>query len=82
MLTLGGALKRKEMISERFADILCELYLLSTVLKRWQDEGRQDADFPLVAFCCESGLATMAARFERSLPTSRTGRPPGCCDSW
>ncbi len=27
LLTLGGALKRKEMISGRFADILCELYL-------------------------------------------------------
>jgi acyl-CoA dehydrogenase len=64
LLTLGGALKRKEMLSGRFADILCELYLLSTVLKRWQDEGRQAADFPLVAFCCESGLATMAARFD------------------
>jgi acyl-CoA dehydrogenase len=64
LLTLGGALKRKEMLSGRFADILCELYLLSTVLKRWQDEGRQAADFPLVAYCCESGLATIAARFD------------------
>src|SRR5271166_3345620 len=45
LLTLGGALKRKEMISGRFADILCELYLLSAVLKRWHDEGRQEADF-------------------------------------
>jgi acyl-CoA dehydrogenase len=67
LLTLGGALKRKEMISGRFADILCELYLLSAVLKRWQDEGRQDADLPLVAHCCESGFATMAARFDEIL---------------
>src|SRR5439155_16709910 len=41
LLTLGGALKRKEMLSARFGDILSELYLLSSVLKRWQDEGRQ-----------------------------------------
>src|SRR5215470_17502765 len=64
LLTLGGALKRKELISGRFADILSELYLLSTVLKRWQDEGRQDADFPLVEFAMQSGLATIAARFD------------------
>ena len=28
LLTLGGALKRKEMLSARFGDILSELYLL------------------------------------------------------
>ena len=67
LLTLGGALKRKELISGRFADILSELYLLSTVLKRWQDEGRQDADFPLVEFAMQSGLATIAARFDELL---------------
>ena len=45
LLTLGGALKRKEMLSARFGDILSELYLLSAALKRWQDEGRQQARF-------------------------------------
>ena len=44
LLTLGGALKRKEMLSARFGDILSELYLLSAALKRWQDEGRQPAE--------------------------------------
>ena len=44
LLTLGGKLKRKEMLSARFGDILSELYLLSAVLKRWHDEGRQQAD--------------------------------------
>jgi acyl-CoA dehydrogenase len=67
LLTLGGALKRKETISGRFADILSELYLVSAVLKRWHDEGQQDADFPLVAYCCEDGLATIAARFDEIL---------------
>ena len=45
LLTLGGALKRKEMLSARFGDILSELYLLSAALKRWQDEGRQTGGF-------------------------------------
>src|SRR5262245_16919390 len=64
MLTLGGALKRKEMVSARFGDILSELYLLSAVLKRWQDEGRQDADLPLLQWCMETGFATIEARFD------------------
>jgi acyl-CoA dehydrogenase len=63
MLTLGGALKRKEMVSARFGDILSELYLLSTALKRWQDEGRQQADLPLLEWCMESGFATIETRF-------------------
>src|SRR5499425_2597165 len=64
LLTLGGALKRQEMLSARFGDILSELYLLSAVLKRWDEEGRQRADLPLVAFCMEEGSATIEARFD------------------
>ena len=67
MLTLGGDLKRKEMISARFGDILSELYLMSAVLKRWNDEGRQMADLPLVEWNLQSGLATMAQRFDEIL---------------
>src|SRR5262249_6961442 len=64
LLTLGGALKRQEMLSARFGDILSELYLLSAVLKRWDEEGRQRADLPLVAWCMEEGFATIEARFD------------------
>jgi acyl-CoA dehydrogenase len=64
LLTLGGALKRQEMLSGRFGDILSELYLLSAVLKRWDEEGRQRADLPLVAWCMEDGFATIEARFD------------------
>ena len=56
LLTLGGALKRKEMLSARFGDILSELYLLSAALKRWQDEGRQQADFAALEWCMASGF--------------------------
>jgi acyl-CoA dehydrogenase len=64
LLTLGGALKRKEMISARFGDILSELYLSSAALKRWNDEGRQPDDFPLLAACMESSFATIETRFD------------------
>ncbi|HKJ74116.1 MAG TPA: acyl-CoA dehydrogenase [Alphaproteobacteria bacterium] len=63
LLTLGGALKRKEMLSARLGDILSELYLLSAVLKRWEDEDRHDEDLPLVDYCCERGYATIERRF-------------------
>jgi acyl-CoA dehydrogenase len=63
LLTLGGALKRKEMLSARFGDILSELYLLSAVLKRWHDEGRQEADLPAVEWCMATGFRTIEQRF-------------------
>src|SRR5207245_449512 len=48
MGTLGGALKRKEKLSARLGDILSMLYLCSATLKRFELEGRQEADAPLM----------------------------------
>ncbi|MGL4931804.1 MAG: acyl-CoA dehydrogenase, partial [Aeromonas sp.] len=48
MATLGGQLKRKERVSARLGDVLSQLYLASSALKRYQDEGRQQADLPLL----------------------------------
>ena len=56
LLTLGGALKRKESISGRFADAMAYLYLASAVLKRFEDEGRCRADLPLVHWSCQFAL--------------------------
>jgi acyl-CoA dehydrogenase len=67
LLTLGGALKRKEMLSARFGDVLSELYLLSAALKRWQDEGRQNEDFAALEWCMASGFRTIENRFAEIL---------------
>ena len=64
LLTLGGDLKRREMLSARFGDILSELYLSSAALKRWNDEGRRSEDFPLLEWCMQASFATIAARFD------------------
>ncbi len=48
MLFLGGGLKRKEMLSGRFADGLVHMYMASAVLKRFEDTGRPAADQPLM----------------------------------
>jgi acyl-CoA dehydrogenase len=48
MGVLGGALKRKEKLSARLGDVLSYLFLCSSTLKRFEDEGRQAADAPLM----------------------------------
>ncbi len=67
LLTLGGALKRKEMLSARFGDILSELYLLSAACKRWEDEGREPADLAALEWCMASGFRTIENRFAEIL---------------
>ncbi|MBN8980009.1 MAG: DUF1974 domain-containing protein, partial [Rhizobiales bacterium] len=67
LLTLGGALKRREMLSARFGDILSELYLLSAALKRWEDEGRQNADLPALQWVMADGIQTIEIRFAEIL---------------
>ncbi|HEU4616984.1 MAG TPA: acyl-CoA dehydrogenase, partial [Gammaproteobacteria bacterium] len=52
MLTLGGELKRKELLSARLGDILSYLYLASMVLKHYEDEGAPAEDLPLVEWSC------------------------------
>ncbi|MGR9045420.1 MAG: acyl-CoA dehydrogenase [Gammaproteobacteria bacterium] len=56
LLTLGGALKRKERISGRFADVLSNLYLCSAVLKQYQDQGCSQDELPLMHWACQHTL--------------------------
>ena len=48
MGVLGGALKRKEKLSARLGDVLSLMYLCSATLKRYEMEGQQSADAPLM----------------------------------
>jgi len=48
MLTLGGKLKIKELLSARLGDVLSCMYLASTVLKHFENQGRRATDIPLV----------------------------------
>jgi acyl-CoA dehydrogenase len=56
MLTMGGALKKKEMLSARLGDILSTLYLASTVLKHYENQGSQPSDLPVVEWACRTLL--------------------------
>ena len=48
MLTLGGSLKKRELLSARLGDVLSSIYLASTVLKHFENQGRRATDLPLV----------------------------------
>lgn len=48
MLVLGGGLKRREKLSARLGDVLSQMYLCTAALKRYEAEGRQQADAPLL----------------------------------
>jgi acyl-CoA dehydrogenase len=56
MLTLGGYLKQKEHLSARLGDVLSSLYMASMVLKHYENQGRPEADLPLVEWCCRTLL--------------------------
>jgi len=56
MLSLGGYLKQKEHLSARLGDVLSSLYMASMVLKHYENQGRPEADLPLVEWSCRSLL--------------------------
>jgi acyl-CoA dehydrogenase len=64
MGVLGGQLKRKEKLSARLGDILSYLYLCSATLKRFEDEGRQQADAPLMHWAIWDAMFRAQNAFE------------------
>ncbi|RYE84010.1 MAG: acyl-CoA dehydrogenase, partial [Hyphomicrobiales bacterium] len=63
LLTLGGSLKRRELLSARLGDILSEMYLLGAALKRFETEGRPEADRPLVEYVMQKGFFRIGVAF-------------------
>jgi acyl-CoA dehydrogenase len=63
MLTLGGDLKKRELLSARLGDVLSSMYLASTVLKHFENQGRRAADLPLV----EWSIRTLMYNAQESL---------------
>ncbi len=76
-----GVAKRRERISARLGDILSHLYLASATLKRYEDEGRQKADLPLVKWAVEDCLYQSEKAMDDLLKTSLTNWLPGSCAS-
>ena len=71
MLTLGGKLKFKERLSARLGDILSQLYIISSMLKKYEDQGRPAADLPFLHWACEDATNKMQValdEFIRNFP--------------
>jgi acyl-CoA dehydrogenase len=60
---LGGGLKVRQKITGRMADALTELYLLSAILKRFDDDGHPKEDLKLLDYCAQNCLH----RFDQAL---------------
>ncbi|SFK31722.1 acyl-CoA dehydrogenase [Nitrosomonas aestuarii] len=67
LMFLGGALKRKERLSARLGDILSYLYLCSATLKRFEDDGRPQADLPLLHWSMQDAVYRIQQTFEEVL---------------
>ena len=77
MLVLGGELKRREKLSARLGDILSMMYLCSATLKRYESEGRQQADAPLMHWAVWDAMYKAQQAFEGvidNFPSAFAGR--------
>ncbi len=63
MLTLGGKLKRKEMISARLGDVMSNLFMLSACLKNHNDNPEHDRDFKITNAACKICLNDIQIAF-------------------
>ncbi len=64
MLTMGSKLKAKGRLTGRYADVLSWMYMGFATLQRWEAEGRQEADLPVVRFAMDTSMAKIQEGFE------------------
>jgi acyl-CoA dehydrogenase len=64
---LGVSMKKRQRTVGRLSDALAELYLLSCLLKRFEDDGAQPADLNLMRYCAKNALARFDAALDAAL---------------
>lgn len=64
MFTIGGKLKVRGKLTGRYADVLAWSILAVGALRRYEAEGRQHADLPLVQYSVEYALAQIHDAFD------------------
>jgi len=67
MLLLGGKLKFKEKLSGRLGDVLSQLYIASSMLKRYHDESEPVSDHPLLAWAFHDAVHKMEVALSGAL---------------
>jgi acyl-CoA dehydrogenase len=74
---LGGSLKRREKISGRLADALSNLYVMTAVLKHYENQGSHREDIVLLKWACEDSLFNVQTALKgimKNLPVPFIGR--------
>ncbi|MBL4711288.1 MAG: acyl-CoA dehydrogenase [Gammaproteobacteria bacterium] len=74
---LGGSLKRREKISGRLADALANLYVISAVIKHYENQGSREEDAVLVQWACDDALYNIQYALKgimKNLPVPFIGR--------
>ena len=64
LFTVGPALKARGKLSGRMADVLAWMYLGTCTLRRFEAEGRQAADLPLVHWALQHALGEIQRGFD------------------
>jgi acyl-CoA dehydrogenase len=64
MGALGGSLKMKEKITGRYADILAYMYIGTSVLRRFEAEGRKEEHLPFVHYNMKLCLSQIQKAFD------------------
>lgn len=64
MGVLGGQLKAKQKITGRFADILANMYMAVSTLRRFEAEGRRKEDLPFVHYSLKLNMAEIQKGFD------------------
>ncbi|MEG6509294.1 acyl-CoA dehydrogenase [Methyloligella sp. 2.7D] len=65
--SLGGGLKKHQRLTGHLADALAELYMLTCLLKRFEDDGAQPADIKLMGYAAKNTLARFDAALDAAL---------------
>lgn len=64
LISYGGALKRKEKIAGRYADILSWLYMATAILRRYREEGFREEDKPHAEWSLEYAFWKIDTAFD------------------
>lgn len=64
MASLGGDLKRKEMLAGRFSDVFSYLYLATATLRRFEAEGGREEDVPFLRWAMDWSNQCMQQAFD------------------
>ncbi|MCB9995687.1 MAG: acyl-CoA dehydrogenase [Rhodospirillales bacterium] len=66
--TIGAALKSKENLGARMGDVMSYLYMATCALEKFEDDGRPEADRPLVDWSCQWALEKAESALDEFIP--------------